>query len=144
MEPRFLGPAHADRLAALHADGFDAPWDAAEFAALLDQPGVFAIALGEAFVLCRVVADEAEILTIATAPAARRLGLGRRLVEAACAFSHAQGAVAMLLEVAADNAPAQALYAATGFEPVGRRRGYYARPGAAPVDALVLRRPLNT
>jgi [ribosomal protein S18]-alanine N-acetyltransferase len=40
----------------------------------------------------------------------------------------------MLLEVAAGNAPARALYAAAGFAEVGKRRRYY--PDGS--DALVL------
>jgi ribosomal-protein-alanine N-acetyltransferase len=46
----------------------------------------------------------------------------------------------VLLEVRADNAAAQALYAGAGFERIGVRRGYY-RPGGT--DALVLRLQLR-
>ena len=42
-----------------------------------------------------------------------------------------------LLEVAADNGPAQRLYATYGFEPIGVRTGYY-QPSNT--DALVMRR----
>ena len=141
MEPRFLGPAHADRLAALHADGFDAPWDAAEFAALLDQPGVFAIALGEAFVLCRVVADEAEILTIAVRPSSRRRGLGRNLMDEALRRLYRDRVASCFLEVDPDNGSAIALYRSLGFAVVGERKGYYRRAAgsAAAAPALVMR-----
>ena len=50
---------------------------------------------------------------------------------------------AVHLEVAVDNGAALALYRRSGFEQVGRRRGYYDRGGVS-VDALVLRRALNT
>ena len=40
------------------------------------------------------------------------------------------------------NGPARALYATLGYAQVGRRRGYYARAAAPPVDALVLAKPL--
>ena len=56
----------------------------------------------------------------------------------------AQGAQSLFLEVADDNPAAQALYAKAGFVSVGRRTGYYARPSGRAVDALVLRRSLNT
>ena len=50
----------------------------------------------------------------------------------------------MFLEVAVDNPAAIALYQAAGFVPAGRRRGYYRRQGADAMDALVLRRTLNS
>ncbi|MBU2208038.1 MAG: GNAT family N-acetyltransferase, partial [Alphaproteobacteria bacterium] len=70
----------AARLADVHAEAFPAPWDAAALEALLDQDGVFALEDPDGFILLRAVADEAEILTLAVRPAARRRGLGARLV----------------------------------------------------------------
>lgn len=125
-------------LAALHAEAFDAPWDAASLSALLTSPGVFAVAEEDGFILIRVVADEAEILTLAVRPAARRGGLGGRLVEAAVVRAAALGAERMFLEVAEDNVAARALYARAGFNEAGRRRGYYARADGSREDALVL------
>ena len=81
------GPADAGRLAVLHATAFDAPWDAAAFAVLLSQPGVFAIRAEDGFILCRTVLDEAEILTLAVRPSARRSGLGARLTRAAALYT---------------------------------------------------------
>lgn len=137
----------AEALAGVHALAFDDPWSAADLAALLASPGVFALAARDegdlaGFVLCRVAADEAEILTIATAPARRRQGVGRALLEAAAGTASAGGAETVFLEVAEDNAAALGLYRAAGFAPVGRRKGYYSR-GAGAIDALVLRRDLN-
>jgi ribosomal-protein-alanine N-acetyltransferase len=54
-----------------------------------------------------------------------------------------RGAETAFLEVAADNAPARALYAATGWEQTGARRGYYTTPEGTKIDALILRRPLK-
>jgi len=125
-------------LAAIHAEAFDAPWDAASLAALLASPGVFAVAEEDGFILIRVVADEAEILTLAVRPAARRSGLGGRLVQAAVVRAAALGAERLFLEVAEDNVAARALYARTGFVEAGRRRGYYARADGSREDALVL------
>ena len=128
----------AARLAVLHAEAFDAPWDADAFAALLTQAGVFALGDGDGFILMRVVADEAEILTLAVRPAARRRGLGSRLVDEGRAAAAALGAARLFLEVADDNAPARAVYARAGFEEAGRRPGYYARPDGGRRDALIL------
>ena len=48
------------------------------------------------------------------------------------------------LEVAVDNAAAVALYEKAGFETTGRRPRYYARPSGERVDALLMRRLLNS
>ena len=128
----------AEALAALHAEAFDAPWSASAFADLLVQPGVLLEAESDGFVLVQVAADEAEILTLAVRPAARRSGLATRLVEAVSRQAAVMGATRLFLEVAEDNAAARALYARLGFEPAGRRPRYYARPDGRPVDALLL------
>lgn len=130
--------ATATRLADLHATAFAAPWDAAAFEALLDQAGVFALEDAAGFILLRAVADEAEVLTLAVRPAARRFGLGARLVEQAAAAVAACGATRLFLEVADDNAAALALYARAGFTEAGRRPGYYARSDGSRCDALIL------
>jgi ribosomal-protein-alanine N-acetyltransferase len=140
----------AEALAALHAQAFDAPWNANEIAVLLGSPGVFAFradpdgenAGAAGFILCRMAADEAEVLTLAVIPAMRRRGVARALLNDALAAAMAAGACAMFLEVAVDNPGAEALYRMTGFEEVGRRPGYFSRPGGA-VAALIMRRDLN-
>lgn len=123
----------------------DDHWSAEFIGSLIGQPGTFAFLavhgdddpLG--FALARVVAEDAEILTIGVRPDARRSGLGRRLVDEAVDRATRLGATALFLEVAEDNAAARALYAAADFAPVGRRPGYYKRPDGR-VAALVLRR----
>ena len=130
--------ATAARLADLHAAAFAAPWDAAAFETLLGQAGVFAIEVPQGFILIRSVADEAEILTLAVAPAAGRQGLGTRLVRDGAAAAAARGAARLFLEVADDNVAALALYAGAGFVEAGRRPGYYARPEGCRQDALIL------
>ncbi|MDZ4362056.1 GNAT family N-acetyltransferase, partial [Brevundimonas sp.] len=122
---------------------FDGPttgraWTQADFAVLLGQPGVFVLGDTDGFVLIRVVVDEAEILTLAVRPAARRLGLGLRLIQASAALASGMGATQLLLEVAQDNLPARALYDRAGFEAAGRRPRYYARTDGAAEDALIL------
>jgi ribosomal-protein-alanine N-acetyltransferase len=129
-------------LAALHARAFAAPWSAGEFADLLSQPGVVAIAESDGFVLIRIVLDEAEILTLAVLPKARRLGLGRRLVEEAAIAATQAGAARLFLEVAENNAPARALYDRAGFSQIGRRKAYYAAADGSRTDAVVMSRNL--
>ncbi|MBO9710401.1 MAG: GNAT family N-acetyltransferase [Caulobacter sp.] len=147
---RPVGAEACFTLADLHDRAFDRPWSAEEFETLLQGPGAFAV-LGEAgepeeargFILCRAVAGEAEILTVAVDPAARRRGWGAGLVEMAAVIAKEAGAFDLFLEVAADNTAAIALYAATGFDRVGLRKGYYPHPDGAK-DAVVMRRTLNT
>ncbi|MFI6327990.1 ribosomal protein S18-alanine N-acetyltransferase [Micromonospora chersina] len=81
--------------------------------------------------------DEAWVQNIAVRRDAQRRGIGRLLLEALLAEAARQGVRSTLLEVAADNAPAQRLYAMYGFEPIGVRRGYY-QPSNT--DALVMQR----
>lgn len=139
MEPATSHHAHA--LAAIHAASFPPRerWGADAMALQLGLPGGFGIIDPRgAMLLARVAADEAEILTLAVMPAARRRGLARALLAAAAAEAAGRGAAALFLEVAAGNLPARALYGAAGFTQVGLRPRYY--PGGA--DALVLRRAL--
>lgn len=133
-EPDDLAPG----LAELHAEAFDAPWPASAFAELIGQPGVVLETEADGFILIRAVADEAEILTLAVRPAARRRGLGARLVRTAVKRAGSLGAERMFLEVAEDNAAARALYLALGFEPAGRRPRYYPRTDGPAADAVIL------
>lgn len=130
--------ATATRLATLHAAAFPAPWDAGAFEALLTQSGVFVIEQAGGFILLRAVADEAEILTLAVHPTARRQGLGARLVRSAANTAADHGVTRMFLEVADDNTPARALYDRTGFAVAGRRPAYYAHPDGSRRDALIM------
>lgn len=136
-EIRAAEPSDAAHLAALHAPSFHSPWDEAAFADLLGQAGVFATASRDGFILCRVVLDEAEILTLAVLPQARGQGLASRLVASAAEIAGAAGAERLFLEVAEDNAPARALYARAGFAQTGRRKAYYETPDGR-TDALIL------
>lgn len=131
-------------LAATHAQAFVAirPWSEAEFASLLASPGVILAGDPTAFALGRVTADEAEILTLATAPADQRMGKGRVVLAQFEALAKATGATAVYLEVAIDNTAALSLYATAGYAEVGRRPHYYATPTGTPIAALVLRKAL--
>ena len=83
----------------------------------------------------RSVGGDGDVQTLAVAPWARGRGLGRALLEALIEEARRRGCAQVLLEVRADNEPAQALYRSRGFERLALRRGYYA-PG---VDGVVMR-----
>lgn len=137
MTPAQMAETHAAAFAEAR------PWSEAEFAALLAQPHCHAIGDARSFALIRVIADEAELLTIATRPDARRQGLARARMEAWQARARTSGAERAFLEVAADNVAALALYKTCGFAVEGRRKGYYPRAGSAAVDAIVMARALT-
>jgi ribosomal-protein-alanine N-acetyltransferase len=141
-EIREVFMADAPGLAALHAEAFTDPWTTEALSRLMTIKGAFALANEDGFVLARALAGEAEVLTLAVRPAARRQGLGRALVEAVATRAIDAGARSLFLEVAADNGAALGLYRECGFVPVGRRGAYYRRASGPAMDALVLRRTL--
>jgi ribosomal-protein-alanine N-acetyltransferase len=120
-------------LARLHAACFTKGWDAQSLRDLF-AAGAFAFHNPDGFILARAAGGEAEILTLAVVPAARRKGVGRALVRAAANHSQALGAAALFLEVGVDNSAALALYAGLGFTKVGARKAYYDG-----IDAQLLR-----
>lgn len=136
-----------EALAELHARCFSQPppWSARAFAAFLADPNVILLDDPQArgFVLTRIVLDEAELLTIAVDPGFRRRGIARDLLDLFDRSLPPRGVRRAFLEVAASNHPARALYAASGWRPVGERRGYYRAQGQAPVDALLLSKALG-
>jgi ribosomal-protein-alanine N-acetyltransferase len=129
---------HADALAAIHAAAFppDEIWSSKVISLHIGLPGGFGFADKRGgMILARTIMDEAEILTLAVLPEARRLGLGRALLRAAMRQAAATDARTMFLEVAEENTAARHLYTSQGFTEVGRRKRYYANGD----DALVMR-----
>ena len=157
VSPRdyFIEPLRPDDSAAIadvHAEDFSRPWSDDEFAALMDQDTVFGFAARQVgrpgqplagFVLARLAAGEAEILTVAVARAHRRMGLGRALMDAVLRELHAERAESLFLEVDETNHAALVLYRRLGFEQVGRRPGYYEHGSAPRTGALVMKRDLR-
>jgi ribosomal-protein-alanine N-acetyltransferase len=139
-------PTACDLLASLHARAFPKPWSAAEIAKLMENQAVFAFVHGngaeaQGFVMGWTAAGDAEVLTVAVVPEARRKGFGAALVTAAGVAALVRGAKSIHLEVAEDNTAARALYAKLGYEEAGRRHAYYAGEGGS-IDAIVMRRDL--
>ena len=82
----------------------------------------------------------ADLLTIATVPAARGRGIASLMLTELVSTAREVGCPDVLLEVRQSNEVAQRLYARHGFVPIGRRRRYYQAP---PEDAVVMRLTLN-
>lgn len=134
MTPEDMADLHARAFA-----GLGRAWSAAEFSDLLSSPLVFAVGDLRGFALGRVIADEAEVLTIATDPQARRQGIARACLGTFHATATKHGARSVFLEVADDNTAAKGLYNVAGYSQTAVRKGYYTRPNQTAVDALVLR-----
>jgi len=81
--------------------------------------------------------DEAEVLDVVVAPAARRRGIARALLQWLIAALPAD-IHRVLLDVRVSNDPARGLYQSLGFVEDGRRRNYYPLPGGAREDAILM------
>jgi len=149
MRLTWATPGDAAAMAQAHGGAFDASWREEDFEDLLDGEGVFGlVAYGPAdaplgVILCRVAADEMEVLTLGVARESRRRGVAKALMEGALGAARQAGARSCFLEVAVDNDAAAALYAGLGFRRAGVRKRYYDRGPAGQIDALVMRRDLN-
>ncbi len=142
-------PEAAREIAALHAELFDPAWDENSLRDMLAQPTTTAL-IGKVrlrevgppvpagFAIGRLAADEAEILTIGVSEPFQRRGVGRLLLDGLKRALKTAGARRLFLEVDAENQAAGMLYRHAGFQEVGRRDGYYARPGGLNGDALTL------
>lgn len=88
------------------------------------------------FIVGRHALDEWEIENIAVNGAARRCGLGSRLVGELLNHVRSRGGASVFLEVRESNRAARSLYEKWAFIEVGRRKMYYQNPAE---DALILK-----
>lgn len=98
--------------------------------AVLDGKAVGAILMG-------IAPPEGEIYRIATLPEARRMGVGRALLDGGLSQAKVAEVTRIFLDVRVSNAPARTLYATHGFRETGIRRDYYRAPRE---DAVLMER----
>ena len=91
------------------------------------------------YLLATIIADEAEILSVAVSLDHQKCGRGAGLLGHFLAYIDAQDVKTALLEVAADNVSALTLYHRHGFAEFGRRLSYYKRSDGD-CDAIMMRR----
>jgi len=137
----------AAAIAKLHAASFHRGWSEDELESLLVERNVLthrATVNGRlvGFIMSRIAAGEAEILSVAVAAAYRGKGLARRMLNLHMGRLSGIGTRVIFLEVDESNAAARQLYRRAGFGEAGRREGYYAAADGKRATALVLRRDL--
>lgn len=118
------------------------PWTEAQFSQSLADPNSLLVSEGDAYVLGRVILDEAEILSVACDPSLQRTGRASSLLDAFHKDAQNKGVTRIFLEVSIDNVPARALYEAWDYSITGRRKDYYRRPNGINADALIMSRNL--
>lgn len=104
------------------------------------QPGADAGPGLLGFLVAHHLAPEWEIENIVVAPAARRKGLGKRLLDILLAAAREKNSHSVFLEVRESNAGARTLYEKAAFEQTGRRPSYYTSPVE---DAILYRRTVG-
>ncbi|CCD90101.1 putative Ribosomal-protein-alanine acetyltransferase, RimI-like protein [Bradyrhizobium sp. ORS 285] len=141
-------PRDAARLAQIHAASFHRGWGEGEFETMLVERNtlIHRLQLGRkliGFIVSRIGADEAEILSVALDPNQRGRGLSRDLLLTHLGHLAGRGVRTVFLEVEENNQPARRLYERAGFATVGRRERYYLQPGGEQLNALLMRRDLS-
>ena len=130
---------------AMDARCFPDPWSEGVFrSSLSDERSLWLMAESEGipagYAGMQWVLDEGYIDNVAVDPLFRRRGAASALLETMIREARTRSLRFLSLEVRAGNEGAIALYAAFGFETVGRRKGYYLRP---PEDALIMTRTFD-
>lgn len=125
---------------------FGEAWTSAQCLGMLSLPGVWLVIASldgndAGFALARSTGEEAELLLLATRPAARRRGVAGALLRAIVAEAQTRGVLQLHLEVRAGN-DAVRLYRREGFEKVGERRNYYRGKTGQAFDAHTYARKL--
>jgi ribosomal-protein-alanine N-acetyltransferase len=123
------------RIAEIHADSFKHAWDAEELARMMAQDSTVVLVARRSspygtrspigFLILRIAADEAEVITIAVQPRQRGRGIGKKLMEAGLFRLYSDRCKSLFLEVDSANDSAILLYRSLGFKEVGQRKGYY-------------------
>ncbi len=139
-----LGREHAAAIAELHQKCFFSDgWSVQSVEETFDNLAGVAFGIWQSdtligFAIITICLDEAELVSIATNAALRGQGIGRKLLDRAVEHCRAEALNRLMLEVAADNDPALALYRNAGFETDGTRPRYYRRKNAPDMDAVLM------
>ncbi len=106
----------------------------AERLCLVAETAAEAASAVAAFLVARQLDHEWELENVVVAPASRRTGLGKRLLDRLLAEVRASSDDCVFLEVRESNTAARQLYEKAGFTQTGLRKAYYSNP---PEDAVL-------
>ncbi len=137
---RRMEPCHLEQTARLERECFSETWSYQLLEAGIHSPyDVYYVWEQEGQVMgyccLRLLAGEGEIQRIAVLPGCRRLGIGRKMMEAMVNYAMESRVHAISLEVRESNLPARRLYESFGFAAEAVRKGYYHNPRE---DALIM------
>jgi ribosomal-protein-alanine N-acetyltransferase len=143
-----VGRGHSKILSDLHKACFAKGWGHLEFESFFERAGVFAaIAYHDekkpvGFVLCWLIEDQCDLLSMGVLADYRRDGIGHMLLDYAIENARSLGATHLALEVNVNNKAAGELYEAKGFEQYHVRKDYYSNADGSRADAICLKKPL--
>ena len=137
-----MTPAELAEMEALCFPNAQSHWSEQDYAAHLKSKTALTVSDETGFVVGRIAADEAEIITLGVLPEYRHKGHGTDLLSQFETQARAKGAASIFLEVAADNKAGLALYKTRDFDRVGRRRKYYDNAQGIAIDAFILKKTL--
>ncbi|PIT69612.1 ribosomal protein S18-alanine N-acetyltransferase [Bartonella tribocorum] len=131
-----IAPLHVNDSASLHQihqHCFTPSWKKQAFDTFLTDHSIFGYKvflidqsdkiLG--FCLCRLILDEAEIITIAVHPHYRQKGIGTLLIDHTIHYLQDKRAIKLFLEVESSNLSALNLYQRFEFQKISERLAYY-------------------
>jgi ribosomal-protein-alanine N-acetyltransferase len=141
--PRVVRPMDMndiDQVMEIEKKSFVSPWSKIMFEETIFSPISKGLVIEDnhctiGYIVFYTVDVEAHIMNFAVAPAERKQGYARLLLDHALKFFKEKCISECYLEVREHNRDAQRLYGHFGFEVIGRRKKYYPETGE---DALVM------
>lgn len=133
VDIRRLTLSDLEAIESIERDAYPTPWSRSMFAGELAKPssaslGAYDLDDGGPLVGYLIISryvDAWHVMNVAVAPAYRRHGIAKQLLEDLFRRTETDPRRGYTLEVRVSNAPAIALYESLGFYPTGVRRSYY-------------------
>lgn len=144
---RIMKESDLDRIMEVEKDCFTTPWSKNSFflEVTKNQLARYFVAEVDGIIAgyggIWLILDEGHITNIAVDSKYRRLGVGKKLLEALIVLCEKYSMMSMTLEVRVTNEPAKLLYQSYGFIETGRRPNYYQDVGE---DAIIMWKKLES